>query len=246
MSSGIHALVLAAGKGKRMGAPIPKVMVQAAGRPLLGWVLKNLEEAGADRITAIVGFGKEEVIASLPEGVCWVEQAEQRGTGHAVLCAREALAGFEGTVLVTCGDMPLIRGATFRKLLDRHEESGADCTMLTATVEPPHRYGRILRDAKGRVKRIVEAEDATEEELSIAEVNTGVYAFRAPFLFQALRRVGNANRQGEYYLTEVVEILLRGGRRVEAISCEDAREALGVNSSEDLARVEAMLAGVGP
>jgi UDP-N-acetylglucosamine diphosphorylase/glucosamine-1-phosphate N-acetyltransferase len=243
MNAGTHALVLAAGKGKRMGAPIPKVMVEAAGKPLLHWVLRHLADAHVDAVTVVVGFGKEQVIASLPPSARWVEQTRQLGTGHAVLCARSALESFGGTILVTCGDMPLVSGHTFRAILDRHGKSGAACTLLTARLAPPHKYGRIVRNAAGRVERIVEAADATEAELGIDEVNTGVYAFRAQPLFGALDRVGNANRQGEYYLTEVLEILLADREVVETVTCEDPREALGVNSPQDLALVETILTG---
>jgi UDP-N-acetylglucosamine diphosphorylase/glucosamine-1-phosphate N-acetyltransferase len=243
MPSSVHALVLAAGKGTRMGADTPKVLVPAAGRPLLGWVLEHLRQAGVERRLVVVGYGRDEVIAALPAGVTWVEQTEQLGTGHAVMCAREELAPLGGTTLVTCGDMPLIRPATYAALLDHHRRSGAAGTVLTARLAPPHRYGRVLRDADGAVERIVEAADATPEELAVDEINTGVYAFRTDPLLAVLDRLGSDNEQGEYYLPDVLALLLAAGERVAALACETADEAHGVNTPEDLARVEALLAG---
>lgn len=235
--------VLAAGKGSRMGGHFPKVLVEAGGKPLIHWVLSTLAEASVSPVTSVVGFQKDTVIAALPAGVLWAEQAQQLGTGHALLCAEASFAGFSGTILVTCGDAPCFRAETFRSLVETHCTSGAAATVLTARVAPPHRYGRIVRGADGGVARIVEAADATPEELAIDEINTGVYCFEAPLVFQMLRRVRNENGQGEYYLPDVLVELLRDGRAVRAVVLKDNDETLGVNSPEDLARVEKVLAG---
>ncbi|MFW5857422.1 MAG: NTP transferase domain-containing protein [Planctomycetota bacterium] len=242
MSHAAQALVLAAGKGTRMGGDSPKVLVEAGGRPLLHWVLDSLRDAGCDRVVTIVGYGRDRVVAALPAGVDWVEQAEQLGTGHAVLCARDAFEGFEGAVLITYGDMPLVTGETYRRLLDAHLAGGAAGTVLTARIAPPHRYGRVVRGPDGGVRRIVEAADATDEELAIDEINTGVYVFSWPELRGVLGRITNDNQQGEYYLPDAVELLLQDGKPFGALELKDAEEGNGVNSPADLERVEAILA----
>lgn len=241
MDMTVRACVLAAGKGSRMGGLFPKVLAEASGRTLLAWVLDALTCADIPSITTVVGFQKDKVIDTLPAGVAWAEQAEQLGTGHAVLCAEPTFEGFAGTLVVTCGDAPCFRAETFRTLLKAHAEAKAACTVLTARVAPPHRYGRIVRNASGAVEKIVEAADATEAELAIDEINTGVYCFEAPLVFDMLRRVGNGNKQGEYYLPDALTELIRAGHTVCAQVLEDHDETLGVNSPEDLAKVEAIL-----
>lgn len=237
-----QALILAAGKGTRMGGTLPKVMVVARGKPLIGWVLDSLSGVGVSRSVAVVGYKKEDVVAYLPKGVEWAEQAEQRGTGHAVMCAKDKFANFDGTLLVTYGDMPLVTRKTYADFLAGHVKNGSACTVLTGIIPPPHRYGRIVRGKKGEVLRIVEAADATPEELAIDEINTGVYAFDCKKLFGALSRVKPNNKQGEYYLTDVLGIMIADGEKVEAVVCQDSSEAMGVNTPEDLAQVEAKLA----
>ncbi len=241
MHAATHALVLAAGKGTRMDSPLAKVLHRAAGRPLLAWVLDHLADAGLDRITVVVGADAEAVRELLPQGVGAVVQAEQLGTGHAVRCARKALGGLEGTVLVTCGDMPLVSGATYRALMAHHGRTRSACTLLAARPSDPGAYGRVVRAPDGAVRRIVEAADATDDERALREVNTGVYAFEAQALSEVLGRIGRANRQGEYYLTDAMGLLCDQGERVEALTCEDPDEAQGVNTPEDLARVADLL-----
>lgn len=252
----LRACVLAAGKGTRMGGDRAKVLAEAGGRPLIGWVLDALAAAGVGDIVAVVGFMKEAVIAALPTGVRWVEQSPQLGTGHAVMCARSVLteapagatapsstpvAGPDDPVLVALGDMPLIRPETFRSIIDLRAKSDAAGALLTVRIPPASRFGRVIRDGTGAVQRIVEAKDATPEELAVTEGNSGVMCFRPDALWAALDEVGNDNAQGEYYLTDVIEILIRKGERMEAYVCEDDQEALGVNTPDDLARVETAL-----
>jgi bifunctional UDP-N-acetylglucosamine pyrophosphorylase/glucosamine-1-phosphate N-acetyltransferase len=236
-----RACVLAAGKGTRMGGDRPKVLFEAGGKPLIEWCLKALSAADVRDVVAVVGFRKDEVVSALPTGVRWVEQSPQLGTGHAVMCARVAFQGNDAPVLVTCGDMPLLSTGSFRKIAELRERENAACALLTVRIPPDSRFGRIVRDGAGNVLRIVEYKDATEEERAIDQGNTGVMCFRADDLWDALDLVKNENAQGEYYLTDVIGILIASGKKVVAHVCENPDEALGVNTPEDLAQVEKSL-----
>ncbi len=235
------ALILAAGKGTRMKSDLPKVAVPLAGRPLLVHVLDHLVEAGLRSLVIVVGHKKEIVQGLVPAypgvQVRFVEQTEQKGTAHAVLAAQSALAGFTGHLLVTCGDMPRIRPATFRRLLEEHAGANRPVTLCTARLEEPAPYGRIVR-SEGQVEKIVEEKDADPETKRIQEVNSGTYVFRAPEIFLSLNEINTENSQGEYYLTDVVGLVRGRGQSVGAVLMEDAEEVLGVNSVEDLAALE--------
>lgn len=241
MAAPTRACVLAAGKGTRMGGDRPKVLFEAGGRPLIEWVLSALSAAGVTEVVAVVGYQKDEVTAKLPTGIRWVEQSPQLGTGHAVMCARSAFQDGDGPIVVTCGDMPLLRSESFRAVCATREAEDAACALLTTRIRPESRFGRIVRDPDGRVRGIVEYKDATEQQRAIDEGNTGVMCFRADALWSALDAVTNDNAQGEYYLTDVIGILLARGERVTACVCEDMDEALGVNTPDDLRRVEEVL-----
>jgi len=231
----VAAIVLAAGKGTRMRSSTAKVLHPLLGRPLLAYPLDACRRAGVDRIVAVVGHQADEVRRALGgEGVEFALQVEQRGTGHAALCAREALGGFAGTALILCGDVPLIRPETLRRLAATHQDAGARITVLTMEPDDPTGYGRLVRDADGWVERIVEEADATEEEKAIREVNTGTYAVELPWLWEALARVGSDNAQGEVYLTDAVALAARDGAAA-AVALPDPAEALGVNSRVHLA-----------
>ena len=252
MATAMRAVVLAAGKGTRMGGDQPKVLFAAGGKPLLHWVLDALSAAAVSGVVAVVGFKKDDVIRELPTGVHWVEQSPQLGTGHAVMCARslfldtkwpQELAG--SPVIVTCGDMPLLTPESFRAVAQLREREDAACCVLTVAIPPESSFGRIIRGADGSVERIVECKDATPEQKAVLEGNTGVYCFREDALWSALDKVKNNNSQGEYYLTDVVPILLAAGEKVVAIPCAEPSEALGVNTPADLAQVEAVLRGRG-
>ena len=233
---GTAALVLAAGQGTRMRSDLAKVLHPMAGRPLLAWVLDAVRDLGVDRVLAVVGHQRQRVMEAFAgAGVEWVVQAEQRGTGHAVLVAGPALADFEGTLLVVCGDTPLLRAATLHALLEGHEASGAAVTVLSMRVPEPRGYGRILRDARGGLSAIVEERDATAEQRRIAEVNSGVYAFRYPALAVALSSLTASNAQGEYYLTDTVARMGRDGLVTAVVCAGDHRELLGINTVEQLA-----------
>ncbi len=243
MAQNVRACVLAAGKGTRMGGDCPKVLVEAANRPLVYWVLDALSEAGVNDTVAVVGYKKDDVVAKLPTGVRWVEQSPQLGTGHAVMCARSLLSEApDDAVLVTCGDMPLLTAESFRAIIALRKEQDAACALLTVKIPAESRFGRVIRGNDGNVLRIVEAKDATADELAVLEGNTGVMCFSQQALWSALDRVGNKNAQGEYYLTDVIGILIEDGLQVAAYQCEDEQEALGVNTPADLEQVENGLA----
>jgi len=236
---GTAALVLAAGQGTRMKSDLAKVLHPMAGRPLLAWVLDTLDELALDRVLVVVGHQRERVRAEFAgAGVDWVVQAEQCGTGHAVQMAAPALAGFGGTLLVVCGDTPLLRAATLSALLDGHAASGAAVTVLSMRVPEPRGYGRILKDDRGGLVAIVEDRDATAEQRQIDEVNSGVYAFRYPALAEALASLTARNSQGEYYLTDTVALMGARGLGTAVVCAPDHRELLGINTVEQLAEAE--------
>jgi bifunctional UDP-N-acetylglucosamine pyrophosphorylase/glucosamine-1-phosphate N-acetyltransferase len=237
-----HVLVLAAGKGTRMKSAIAKVLHPAAGRPLIDYVLDVAASLDPTSVTVVVGHQGEAVerrVAGRP-GVRSVRQEPQLGTAHAVLQAERALAGQAGTVVLLSGDVPLLSARTVRTLLDTHVSKRAAATVLTARLEDPFGYGRIVRE-DGEIARIVEERDASPSERAIDEINTGVYAFDVEALFSALRQVASTNAQGEYYLTDLVGLFRAAGRPVGTVPVPEAREILGVNSRADLARVGAIV-----
>lgn len=239
------SIILAAGKGTRMKSDLPKVVHPVGGRPMVCAVVDACREAGCGRVVVVVGYKQESVREALKEygtGVEYAVQSEQLGTGHAVQCAaglmsREASeAGHE--VLVLCGDGPLIRLSTIRAMLDRHRSTGAAATLATSVIENPDGYGRITRDASGRFKAIVEQKNCTPEQLSIREVNPSYYCFDARELFTALKGITRNAVTGEYYVTDVPELLMRAGRRVEVIEAVPPEDVLSINTPEDLAVVD--------
>ena len=238
MTEHTTAVVLAAGRGKRMGSDLPKVLHPLSGRTLVSYAIDAVRGAGADEVVVVVGYRRELVEQALAdEGVAFAVQTEQRGTGHAVLAAREHLGG-DGDVLVVYGDMPLLTAATLRRLRERRREADAAAVALTITLENPPDFGRIVRDEQGRVVRVVEVRDATPEQLALREVNVGAYCFSARHLLPALERLGSDNAQGEYYLTDVVGILVADGLLVETLPTDDLEETLGINDLLHLAFAE--------
>jgi bifunctional UDP-N-acetylglucosamine pyrophosphorylase/glucosamine-1-phosphate N-acetyltransferase len=238
----IHLVILAAGKGTRMKSAAPKVLHRAAGVPLIDHVLRAAASLNARSTVVVVGHMAarvEEALSDRP-GLRFALQEPQLGTGHALLQAETHLAASEGTVVLLSGDVPLLRPDTLRSLVATHERSGAVATVLTARLADPHGYGRILRKG-GRIAAIVEERDATPDERNIDEINSGIYAFARAPLFDALRSIGSANAQGEYYLPDLVRIYRERGLTVETVAVEDAREILGVNSRKELADVTAIL-----
>ncbi len=238
MTNHTTAIVLAAGRGKRMGGDLPKVLHDLSGRPLISYALQNVRDAGAETVVVVVGYRRELVQEALAdEGVSFAVQTEQRGTGHALLAARDHLRG-EGEVLVVYGDMPLLTGRTLLRLRDRRQETDAAAVALTITLESPPDFGRIVRDESGGVVGVVEVRDATPEQLAIREVNVGAYCFSRRHLLPALERLRADNAQGEYYLTDVLGILVADGLRVETVPTEDLEETLGINDIPHLAFAE--------
>ncbi len=235
------AVILAAGKGTRMKSSMPKVLHAVGGKPMLRHVMDAATQAGADRMIIVAGFGSDYVQAEIGSAAEYVLQAEQLGTGHAMMQAQPAMAGFSGTVLLLCGDTPLLTGKTLENLVFVHKQSGAAATVLTAVPADATGYGRILRDATGQVLGIVEQKDASEEQKKIGEINTGIYCFEAAPLFAALAGLTCNNAQGEYYLTDVLAILAAAGNRVGAVLVDDFQETLGINSRVQLAEAEAIL-----
>ena len=219
----------------------PKVLRQAAGRPLLGYVLEELSFLEKEDVVLVVGYEREKVLAAYPEYPHAVQEPQQ-GTGHAVQCAREALAGFDGSVLVCYGDMPLMRRATYESLIERPTSGRATTTtLLSAVSDEELPYGRIVRKSDGSFSHIVEDKDCTPEEKAIRELNVGVYVFESAPCGEAIDQLRPNNAQGEYYLTDAPAYILSRGGRVGACPTCTAEEMLGVNTVEQLAQVEELV-----
>jgi len=241
MANGIAAVILAAGQGTRMKSELPKVLHPVAGRPMLGHVVQSAKAAGASPVVAVVGHGAERVKEQFePGSLQFALQAEQLGTGHALMCAEADLKDFAGDLLLLCGDVPLLRAETLQALLAHHREQQSAVTILTARLDDPTGYGRIIRGPSG-VERIVEEKDAKAVEKDVREINTGIYLFRAPEVFSLLQQLDNTNAQGEYYLTDVVALARQAGQRVDALAVEDVREATGINDRRQLAFASAVM-----
>jgi len=236
------AVVLAAGLGKRMSSDLPKVLHPALGRPLLHHVLDQLDPLKPKLTVVVVGHRASLVRNSLRgRRVSFAEQVPQLGTGHAVQMAWSALEPGPDTLLVLAGDMPLIRTATLKRLLERHAREGNAVTFLSGILEDPAGYGRVIRDSKDEFVKIVEERDATPEERSVAEVNSGIYCFLRGPLQEALGFLRADNRQQEYYLTDTLSFIKGRGGRIGVERASDSRELFGVNNPEQLAMVEEAL-----
>lgn len=233
-----YAIILAAGQGTRMKSKLYKVLHPVCGKPMVQHVIDQVKSLNINEIVTIVGHGAEKVKDQLGEDSQYALQAEQLGTAHAVQQAGDMLADKEGVTIVVCGDTPLIKGETMEALFKHHEETNAKATILTARAEDPTGYGRIVRNAEGFVEKIVEHKDASEQERSINEINTGTYCFDNKMLFEAIQNVSNDNVQGEYYLPDVIEILKNQGEIVSAYVTDSFTETLGVNDRVALAEAE--------
>lgn len=235
------AVILAAGKGTRMRSKYPKVLHKVGGKPMLQHVIDAATVAGCDEKVVIVGHEAELVEKMVGSQGKIALQAEQLGTGHAVMQTAEALKGFTGTALILCGDTPLLEGEELKKFCEAHKASGAAATVLTAVMDDPFGYGRIVRDEKGNVQAIVEQKDATEAQKAIKEINTGIYCMECPLMFDVLATLTNDNAQGEYYLTDVLEKLNQAGQKVGGVVTEDSDMVMGINSRKQLSVAEGVM-----
>jgi bifunctional UDP-N-acetylglucosamine pyrophosphorylase/glucosamine-1-phosphate N-acetyltransferase len=203
---------------------------------MLAYVLDACREAGVGKIIVVVGYGRDQIIERYKdaEDIVFVEQTEQKGTGHAVMCCREQLAGFGGQTLILCGDGPLIRSETLKTLIDKHESERSAATLATTILEDPAGYGRIVRDSYGNMQGIVEEKDCNEQQRKIKEVNPAYYCFNTPALLDAVEQIEPNNVKNEYYLTDAIHILVGSGHKVVAITAVAAEDAMGVNNRVQL------------
>lgn len=236
-----YAIILAAGKGTRMKSKLYKVLHPVCGKPMVEHIMNRVAETAPEEIVTIVGHGAEMVKEQLGDRTQYALQAEQLGTGHAVVQAETFLKGKKGTTLVISGDTPLLTTETLNNLFDYHQGKNASATILTAQADDPTGYGRILRDHVGIVEKIVEQKDATTEEALVREINTGTYCFDNELLFDALAKLDTDNAQGEYYLTDIIEILKEEGKIIAAYQTEDFNESLGVNDRLALAEANRLM-----
>ncbi|WP_413377004.1 bifunctional UDP-N-acetylglucosamine diphosphorylase/glucosamine-1-phosphate N-acetyltransferase GlmU [Alkalihalobacillus sp. 1P02AB] len=236
-----YAIILAAGQGTRMKSKLYKVLHPVCGKPMVQHVVDQVNRVGFDEKIAIVGHGAEVVQEVLGDQVSYVVQEKQLGTGHAVMQAEQLLADKKGTTVVLCGDTPLLTEETIDQLLQAHEKESAKITVLTAIADEPTGYGRVIRNQKGFVERIVEHKDASEAERKVNEINTGTYCFDNETLFAALQKVGNNNAQGEYYLPDVIEIVQSNGGKVAAYQANTMEETMGINDRVALSAAEAVM-----
>jgi bifunctional UDP-N-acetylglucosamine pyrophosphorylase/glucosamine-1-phosphate N-acetyltransferase len=250
----LAAVILAAGKGTRMKSDLSKVLHDVCGIPMISHVMDAARKAGCENMIVVVGFGGDQVAEAIEDRGEIVYQREQLGTAHALHQAAGALGGFDGDVLVLCGDTPLVTSSSLAKLMAAHRESDAYATVFTAQLDNPAGYGRVIRDGRGMVSAIVEQKDASPEELKIREINTGIYCFKSEGLFQSLARLKPDNAQGEYYLPDLIGLYSKEGKKVAAVSGADPVEIMGVNDRCQLAlareamsrriNTEIMLSGV--
>jgi bifunctional UDP-N-acetylglucosamine pyrophosphorylase/glucosamine-1-phosphate N-acetyltransferase len=233
---------MAAGLGTRMKSQRAKVLHELGGAPLIAYVVRAAQELNPRSIITIVGHQAEEVeravLAEVGELASFVVQEKQRGTGDAVESARSVLGDSDSLVLVLSGDVPMIRVETLKKLIEHHHHTASACSILSVRLENPTGYGRIIRDESGAFQKIVEQRDATDEERQVREINSGIYCFEAKALYDALRKIEPKNDQGEYYLTDVAEIILASSGTVSVYQIHDAREVSGVNTRAELAEFE--------
>lgn len=241
----LAVIILAAGKGKRMRSHLPKVLHLLANKPLLAHVIDLAKRLNSERIIVVIGHGAEEVKQwSVVSGqwsekkIEFVEQKEQLGTGHAVQQTEESLENYNGSLLILSGDVPLLRIETVSKLYKIHINSGAVVTILTANVDNPTGYGRVVRDAGGRAINIIEEKDASSEIKKITEINSGIYCFNKEFLFDVLKKIDKNNLQKEYYLTDVVGLAFKASLKIETLVAEDPNEIMGINTPEELKEAE--------
>jgi UDP-N-acetylglucosamine diphosphorylase/glucosamine-1-phosphate N-acetyltransferase len=240
----VSAVILAAGKGTRMKSDLAKVLHHLCGKPMLTYSIEVARAIDAENIAVIVGHQADMVRETFKEqGLIFVEQREQLGTGHAVLQARNTFCHYHGTILILCGDVPLLRPSTVIALYKHHISEKATLTVLTTILNDPTGYGRIIkRGSAGEVVRIVEEKDGSPDEKKIREINTGIYCVEADFLFRAVTEIGNENVQKEYYLTDIVGIAWEQGFKTRSFIAVDSYEVMGINTLFDLTRASEHMA----
>lgn len=241
MNNNTKAIILAAGKGVRMKSELPKVLHPLAGKPLVNHVINNIHKAGVDDITLVVGYKADEVESAISDKVNYALQKEQLGTGHAVLMAEKFFVGFDGYVLVACGDAPLISSDSFSSLISKMNTDQVKAAVLTMVLDNPHGYGRMVKDDSGELIEIVEEKDANDEQRKINEVNSGTYVFDSSLLFEGLKNIGNENAQGEYYLPDIIKYIRSKGFKAVTSVLENPVEGSGINSKEELLKIEKYL-----
>lgn len=234
------AVILAAGEGTRMKSSTPKVLHKILGKPIISWIVDALTTAQADDILTVVGHGKEQVMEHLDGKVKFGVQEQQLGTGHAVMQVRDQI-GSSSTVLVLCGDTPLIGSESINEIYEHHKNAGNSVTVVSAELDNPFGYGRIVKNGSGNLLKIVEQKDATPQESLICEINSGMYMFEKSALLGALDSLRNDNAQGEYYLTDTVELILKGGGKAGTYIMKDSRDILGINNRVQLAEAAKIL-----
>jgi len=225
-----------------MKSDLPKVLHKLGGKPMVEYVVETAKKVGVEKIILVIGHQWEKtrkLLKHLP--VEFVIQREQLGTGHAVLQAKDHLVNFDGDILVLCGDVPLLTSNTVKRLLEEHRSKGVAATVLTSIVDDPSGYGRIIRNKDGKVEKIVENKDASGEEKKVKEINTGTFCFDCKSLFSVLGKITTDNKQGEYYLTDVLELSRKENLPIWAVVAPNPQETLGINSQEELERMEKIL-----
>ncbi len=243
----LAAIILAAGKGTRMRSDLVKVLHPLCGKPMVWYVAELARTLGVRKTVAVVGHQASMVREAMAgQGFIYALQEEQLGSAHAVLQAADALNGFGGDVLILCGDVPLLLPVTIESLLASHRAHGGVITVMTALLDDPGTYGRVVKNETGDVLKIVEARDADPEEKKIKEINTGIYCAQAEFLFEAVRAIGNTNAQGEYYFTDIFEIARNEGHRTGSFIIPDPVEAMGINTPEDLKAADKIMRSRSP
>lgn len=239
------AVILAAGQSSRMKTEQSKVLHEVCGRPMLEYVLDACRDAGIDEMIVVVGYAKDQVIERYGDhdDVVFVEQAEQKGTGHAVICAKQHLQDFDGQTIILCGDTPLLRTETIKTLIEKHEAEKSAVTLATTILDDPKGYGRIVRDEYGNLQGIVEENDCTDGQKKIQEINPAYYCFDTPVLIEALGQIKNDNAKGEYYLTDALHIAIAAGHKAVAVTALAAEDAMGVNTRMQLSIASKIMQG---
>ncbi len=242
MISALATVILAAGKGTRMKSDLPKVLHKVLGETMVSRVVTLAQDIGCEKTVVVIGHKKELVEKELSgRNVDFAVQAEQLGTGHAVMMAEPALKDFDGDVLILAGDVPLLTASTLQKLIATHRNEKADATVLSAMFEDPYGYGRIIRTSEGNYSHSVEEKDADDEIRKIKEINSGIYVFKSELLFHYLRFIGTDNVQGEYYLTDVLPMMRKDSKKIALQVADDPDEIQGVNTVDQLKEAEEKL-----